>query len=104
MIGWMIRQQPGCMPQIEFDDRNALGNQIERIRNGVVAIGLKKLFKEKHFSICDLETLIKAANVVPNHDLMRLLRPLHCVDWADIPRDLREDICEQIINMLGGSE
>lgn len=73
---------------------------LEQIRNLVLAVGLKKMLTAKHFSICDLETLITAARIIPDGDTMRLLRVLHCVDYADMPVELRKELVRIVAAMF----
>lgn len=73
---------------------------LEALRNAALAVGLKKLLTHKHFSICDLQTLIEAAHLVPDGETMRILRVLHCVDYADMPVPLRKEVVRVIAEMF----
>jgi hypothetical protein len=77
---------------------------LARIRDQAVVVGLKRLLAEKHFSITSLESLLAAAMIIPDGDAMRVLRALHCVDWADMPADLRRDVANLCVSMLSPEE
>lgn len=76
---------------------------IGRLRGMAIATGLRKLFTDKHFSICQLDALIATAEIVPDGELMRILRPLHCVDFCDMKPELREEIFGRIMAMFNAS-
>lgn len=82
------------------DKREAEYKSIERLRGLVVEAGLRHLFKRDYFDICQLESCVKAASIVPDGETMRLLRPLHCMDYADMKPELRELVFVKVMNMF----
>ena len=62
--------------------------------------GLKHLFDQRHFCICDFDKLCDLANVVPPDNLRKALAPLHCVDYNEMPKDLRDEISDRIVDLL----
>lgn len=93
--GLQVSRVPGSEPS---DPR------LSRFKNQALAIGLQKLFKEDHFSICLLESLIAAAGVIPDGEVMRSLRVVHCVKWSDMPVDFRNEVQSLCIAMLSPEE
>ncbi len=61
-------------------------------RRLVAEAAINRLFTERHFSICSLDELIKLTGAQRGSDAYRLLRPLHCMDWADMTPELRERV------------
>lgn len=61
-------------------------------RQLVVQTALDHLFTQSHFSICQLDSVLKIINAPQGSDAYTLLRSLHCVDYAKMPRDLRDRI------------
>lgn len=59
----------------------------------VAQTALNKLFTERHFSICTLDAVIDAIGKGnSNHPTYKQLRALHCIDYAEIPKSLRDQI------------
>lgn len=66
-----------------------------------VMVAVKKMFYDRHFSVCTLDACIKVCGVTPNPQDYDVLRTLHCVDWADMPVGLRETTQIKILQILG---
>ena len=62
--------------------------------------GLKHLFDMSHFCICSFDKLCDLANVAPPDNLRKTLAPLHCVDYNQMPKDLRDEIFDRIVDLL----
>ena len=73
---------------------------LDGLRNMVLAVGLKKLLTARFFSICDLDNLIAAAHIVPDGETMKMLRVLHCVEYADMPVPLRKEVVRVVAEMF----
>lgn len=65
---------------------------IGRITNLCVRVGLEKMLRGGHFSICDLDVLCQAAGVRVDGDVRRALSCIHCVKWEDMPKELRSEV------------
>jgi hypothetical protein len=74
---------------------------LEQFRGLAVAAGLRKLFDDKHFNICQLDATLTAARIIPDGETMRILRPLHCIDYADMKPELRDEVFSRIFGMFG---
>lgn len=83
------------------DSRNRQYESIERLRGMAVATGLKHLFSEPHFNICQLDSCIAAAKIIPDGEVYRAMRPLHCVKWMDMKPELRDEVFSQVVRMFG---
>lgn len=50
------------------------------------------LFKQTHFSICDLRNVMEIVGARKGSEAYKLLQNLHCVDYDKMPPELRERI------------
>ena len=60
------------------------------VKRMVVETALNKLFSERHFSVCTLDTVMKVMNISDKSDAYKQLHALHCVDYADMSDDMRQ--------------
>jgi len=65
-----------------------------------VRTAINKMMQGGHFSICTLDDAVKALGTVPEAAAYRILRPLHCVSWMDMPRELRDAVPKLIERCL----
>lgn len=54
-----------------------------------VLTALNKMMRASHFDICTLDAAIKVLRTVPDGRAYDVLRPLHCINWRDMPPELR---------------
>ena len=54
-----------------------------------VLTSLNKMMADNHFSICAIDDAMKALGCVGDGAAYKILRPLHCVKWMDMPTELR---------------
>ena len=66
-------------------------------RRLVVTAALNELFTKKYFNICQLSAVLEVTNGSENTEAYRLLRTLHCVDYAAMSPELRNTI-PQLVN------
>ncbi|MFA6064048.1 MAG: hypothetical protein WC736_15775 [Gallionella sp.] len=75
---------------------------IEAFHKQAALLGLKKMFEGKHFSIC----VVKEALVILGGHLSdkdeAAMRALHCIDFADMPPDLRKMLFTKVMEVLSG--
>lgn len=64
---------------------------------------LNEMFKGKHFSICTVNECATLFGVVPDRECMEILRPLHCVDYAAMPRELYTQLPGLVQQALQGT-
>ena len=62
--------------------------------------GLKHLFDKGHFSICDFDKLCDLANVMPPDDLKTTLNALHCVNYNQMSKELRDEMFDRIVEVF----
>lgn len=74
----------------------AIASQPET-RRMVIKASLNKLFSERYFSICTLDSILDAMQGTKRTEAYTLLRTLHCMDYASMPVDLRDRI-PQLVN------
>lgn len=58
----------------------------------MVKQAVQKLFEERHFSVCDLDKVIKLVGARQGGEAYKLLSALHCVDYAKMDPELRARI------------
>lgn len=66
-------------------------------RRLVVQTALDHLFKSNHFSICQLDAVLKVMDQPQGTPAYQMLRALHCVDYAAMPSELLQRI-PQLVN------
>lgn len=76
---------------------------LERMRGMAITAGLRHLFNHSYFSICQLDATLAAAKIIPDGETMRILKPLHCIDWADMWPELRDEVFTRIMIMFGAT-
>jgi hypothetical protein len=67
-----------------------------------VLTALNKMMTSNRFDICTVDDAIKVLSSTPDGQAYKILRPLHCIHWMDMPRELREAIpklIERCINV-----
>ena len=50
----------------------------------------KQIVENRYFDICSLDKLSKLTKIYPPSEVRSVLDAVHCVDYADMPPDLRE--------------
>lgn len=63
----------------------------------VATAALDHLFSARYFDICKLDAVMQIFNVSERSAAYQLLRPLHCIHYADMAPSLREQI-PQLVN------
>lgn len=67
----------------------------------IAVTALNKMMTGRHFSICVITDVAAMLGVDPKGESYRMLRPLHCVNWADMPSELRAMVPGLIKDCLG---
>jgi len=70
---------------------------LPEVRRLVVTQALDHLFTASYFSICHLDPVMDILNAPRHSEAYKLLRALHCVDYAAMRPELRERI-PQLVN------
>ncbi len=69
----------------------ALGKLTE-IEQLAVATALAKMLGEGFFSICTIDQIVKITGAIPDQRAYHTLRLLHCVNYADMPVQIRDQL------------
>lgn len=56
--------------------------------------------RDEHFSICDIDNLAKVLRITLDSREYNALRLLHCVDWGDMSKPLREEVRRSVLRIL----
>lgn len=75
---------------------------LTRIELLAVQTSLKTLLEAKHFSICTVDSILAVTRTVPNGRAYKALRLLHCIDYADMPRELLEELPDLLAEVFRG--
>lgn len=78
-------------------------NNLTEFQQRAAAMGLVKMLKGKHFSICDLDKLadlLDRKGAMGGKDYVAL-KNLHCVDYADMGHELTQQVREKCVELLG---
>lgn len=65
-----------------------------------VALALKKMFKENHFSICTVDQCLATLGLQRTSDY-KALSQMHCINWADMGEATRIEVMNAVLRMLG---
>jgi hypothetical protein len=57
-----------------------------------ISASIRAMFDRGWVSISDIDQCLKVANIIPPRRPHELLRTLHCVKLADMPRELAEKV------------
>ncbi len=63
---------------------------------------LNHMFAGRHFDICTIDSIAKMLGVQPDKDAYNTLRPLHCINWVDMPTDLRKAVPGLVQQCIAG--
>lgn len=75
----------------------------DQFNKAVFRAALKKFFApEGMFSITDFDLLCKMVGVIPSGADRERFRLLHCVNYRDMDRDLREGLAARVMEILSG--
>lgn len=74
---------------------------MDEMKQMVAMTALNKMMVGGHFSICTIDSIAEMLGVDPKGDAYRMLRPLHCVNFADMPSELKARVPGLIKECLG---
>ena len=66
-----------------------------------VTTALNEMMKKGHFDICCIDKVARLLMVDPKGEAYDILSPLHCINFSDMPSELREEIPRLIKDCLG---
>jgi hypothetical protein len=71
-------------------------SSLPQVQRAVMQVALDKMFKARHFSICDLDSIMLIAHGhssrICKPPAYTLLHALHCVDYAAMSTEVRDSI------------
>lgn len=70
------------------------------IKLEILETGLKHLFRKKHFSICDIDSLLTLTGTIPDRETYQGLHALHCVDYNEMSPKLRGWLFNESIGLF----
>lgn len=66
-------------------------------------IALKKVFKDTTFSICDINNCLELTETIPDPNIMKILRSIHCSKYAEMPPEFRNWLFTTVIHMFSAN-
>lgn len=67
----------------------------------IAVTALNKMMRSSFFDICVVDNVAKMLNVHPRSETYKLLRPLHCVHFSEMPASLKAKLPAMIADCLG---
>lgn len=74
---------------------------MDEMKQMVAMTALNKMMIGGHFNICAIDSIADMLGVDPKGEAYRMLRPLHCVNFADMPAELKARVPSLIKECLG---
>lgn len=75
-------------------------HQLDSFSRECLAVAMRKLFEQKHFSICDVDHMLKLAMITPNKAQYDALHALHCVDYSAMTPEFREQVYKRTLALF----
>ena len=73
----------------------------EELKQQAIQSALRKMFNNKYFDVCTFDKCVTLAGVLVPTEIKNFLEPLHCVNFSDMPKELRGAVIEAITLTLG---
>lgn len=67
-------------------------NPSDEVKVLAATTALNAMFAGKHFNICVIDRAAKVLGVKVHQESYDVLHALHCIDWHEMPADLREAV------------
>jgi hypothetical protein len=71
------------------------------IKKLVAITALNNMMSKGHFSICTIDSVATMLDINPKNEAYRILNPLHCINFADMPKEIRGAVPSLIQECLG---
>lgn len=65
---------------------------MNRLHAEIIRAVMTKMFEQGHFSICEINNLLKMTGGVPDRNTYNALNALHCVNFKDMSPMLRVEL------------
>ena len=66
-----------------------IGLDLNEAKLKIAEVSMRKMMTSSHFSICTIDNCCKMLNIHPDKEMYEMLRPLHCVDWSVMGKEVR---------------
>ena len=76
---------------------------IERLQALAVVSSINKMLQANYFDICTVDAILKVLHLPAGGEIYDVLRTLHCIHYAQMPKELRDAIPEMLQAVLGVS-
>ncbi|MET3652509.1 hypothetical protein [Dyella japonica] len=76
---------------------------MDNVRQMAAMAALNKMLRQGHFSVSVVRDIASMFDIVPDPEAMAILKPLHCVDYAEMPRELYAALPGLVQKALSGS-
>lgn len=69
------------------------------IKEEITKTAIVKMFSDKYFSISTYNDICAMLHVIPDGETLKMLRPLHCIDYSDMSKPLRKWLYETVLSV-----
>lgn len=77
---------------------------MDEFTRGAIAVGLKHLFSKSYFDICLFDKIANITCSRPSAEIRKPLGVLHCVDYSEMPPELRKELYRKVVEALGSPD
>jgi hypothetical protein len=88
--------------QSKASPEHPLVSQMPETQQLVLRTATRKLFEKNYFDICAVDALLKLVGTTARTPAYNQLRALHCMNYADMPRELSDRIPYLVRECLAG--
>lgn len=74
---------------------------LQELKNQAALTALNKMLRGRHFDICTVRDVGEMLGVNPRCEEYKILQTLHCIDYSEMPSDLRDSIPMLVMKCLG---
>ncbi len=74
----------------------------ESIDYVIAETALRNMLAKGHFCICTIDKVLTLLDRTPDQRAYKRLKPLHCIDYAQMPEELLHELPGLIHECLGG--
>lgn len=70
---------------------------MDNLTIAIIQTAMKQMFRsDRHFSICTFNDICKVANIIPQPGVRDKLNLLHCVNYTDMTKEVREGLMDMV--------
>lgn len=75
-------------------------SDVMALKSDALRLGLRRIFTSDHFSICDLDKLLRIANVHPPAEIYDSLNAMHCVHYNTMSDGTKARVYAAVLSLF----